>query len=69
MARYRLNRIAMLPRYDHEVHKEGCVWWPTQNYVDLGDHPSCVMAVAAAKQHYSDAMDVRPAHLNVIEVE
>jgi len=55
MAKYRLNRNAQSPNYDHEVHKEGCKWWPTQNYVELGEHSSCVSAVAEAKKHNSDA--------------
>lgn len=55
MAKYRVNKIAKSPNYDHEVHKEGCRWWPTADYIDLGDHPSCYSAVAAAKQYYSDA--------------
>lgn len=55
MAKYRVNKNTQSPHHDHEVHKEGCVWWPTQNYEDLGEHTSCVSAVAAAKAHYSDA--------------
>jgi hypothetical protein len=55
MAKYRVNRIALSPRYDHEVHKEGCQWWPTQSYIELGEHNSCITAVSAAKIHYADA--------------
>lgn len=55
MAKYRVNKIAESPNWDHEVHKEGCRWWPTQSYVDLGEHTTCVSAVAEAKYHYSDA--------------
>jgi hypothetical protein len=55
MANYRVNKNTQSPNYDHEGHKEGCTWWPTQNYQDLGDHSSCVSAVAKAKLIYSDA--------------
>lgn len=55
MAKYRVNRNTQSPNYDHEVHKEGCRWWPTQSYIDLGEHSSCVTAVAAARKIYSDA--------------
>lgn len=55
MAKYRVNKIAQSPNYDHEVHKEGCPWWPRENYIDLSDHPSCHGAVAEAKYYYSDA--------------
>ena len=55
MAKYRVNRIARSPNGDHEVHKEGCKWWPTQSYVDLGEHLSCATAVNAAKPYYRDA--------------
>jgi hypothetical protein len=56
MANYRVNKNTQSPNYDHEVHKEGCKWWPTQNYIDLGEHASCVTAVAKARrEHYSDS--------------
>ena len=55
MAKYRVNKNTNSPNHDHEVHKEGCQWWPTQSYFDLGDHNSCVTAVAAAKKLYADA--------------
>ncbi len=55
MAKYRLNKIPKSPTFDHEVHKEGCPWWPTENYIDLGDHASCYTAVAEAKKEYADA--------------
>jgi hypothetical protein len=55
MAKYRVNRNTKSPNYDHEVHKEGCVWWPTESYYDLGEHSSCASAVAAAKVHFADA--------------
>lgn len=55
MAKYRVNKNTQSPNYDHEVHKEGCRWWPTESYIDLGERSSCIEAVAAAKTHYSDA--------------
>lgn len=55
MAKYRVNKNTESPNYDHEVHKEGCKWWPTQSYIDLGEHNSCTTAVALAKSHYLDA--------------
>jgi hypothetical protein len=36
---------------DHEVHKEGCIYWPS-SYTELGSHDTCTTAVAAAKRHY-----------------
>jgi hypothetical protein len=43
---------------DHEVHdlasQKGCLPAP-ENRLNLGTHPSCREAVAAAKQHYSDS--------------
>lgn len=55
MANYRVNKNTQSPNYDHEVHKEGCKWWPTERYIDLGNHDSCVSAVAAARNLYADA--------------
>lgn len=55
MAKYRVNRMTKSPNWDHEVHKEGCPWWPTVSYIDLGEHPSCFAAVAEAKKTYVDA--------------
>lgn len=55
MKKYRVNKNTESPNHDHEVHEEGCIWWPTQNYIDLGEHPSCRSAVTAAKVYYSDA--------------
>ncbi len=55
MAKYRVNRNTQSPNYDHEVHKEGCRWWPTQSFYDLGEHSSCKTAVDAAKAYFSDA--------------
>ena len=55
MANYRVNKNTKSPNYDHEVHKEGCIWWPREYFIDLGPHNSCVTAVAAAKAYYLDA--------------
>lgn len=55
MAKYRVNKNTRSPNHDHEVHKEGCEWWPTQNYFELGEHSSCEPAVALAKTYFSDA--------------
>lgn len=39
---------------DHEVHKAGCQYWPTQgNAEELGPFPGCAQAVQAAKRHFS----------------
>lgn len=52
MPRYCVNKNAQ-NNGDHEVHKEGCQWWPAPNHVlDLGIHTSCTTAVAKAKQTY-----------------
>lgn len=53
MPQYVVNRIAQA-NGDHEVHKEGCIYFPS-SYVDLGQHAGCASAVAQAKQHYSRA--------------
>ena len=55
MPKYRLNKNTNSPNRDHEVHKEGCVYWPTDNFIDLREHPSCETAVVAAKAYYADA--------------
>ena len=53
MANYCVNNRAQL-NGDHEVHKAGCTYWPTDR-TDLGEHSSCFTAVAAAKQYYSQS--------------
>jgi hypothetical protein len=55
MAKYRVNKNTKSPHRDHEVHKEGCIWWPKENFIDLNDHPNCRSAVAAGKKYFSDA--------------
>lgn len=58
MPNYCVNRNAQSDSGDHEVHnlasQENCLPNP-ENRLDLGWHPSCREAVAAAKQHYSDS--------------
>jgi hypothetical protein len=53
MPRYYVNRNAQ-PNGDHEVHKEGCNWMPS-NKIDLGIFSNCSSAVTAAKNYYSTA--------------
>jgi hypothetical protein len=55
MAKYRVNKNTRSPHNDHEIHREGCKWWPVGNFIDLGDHSSCATAVTAAKVYFSDA--------------
>lgn len=50
MYHYVVNRIAQ-PNGDHEVHREGCQYWP-QMFTDLGRHSICQTAVAEAKRHF-----------------
>lgn len=55
MARYCVNKNAQ-NNGDHEVHKEGCNWWPDpQNVQDLGNHTGCRSAVTKAKQYYKQS--------------
>ncbi|UKT65826.1 hypothetical protein [Pedobacter mucosus] len=49
MANYRLN-LNQQANGDYEVHENGCTYYPTQNYDDLGYYSSCALAVTAAKQ-------------------
>lgn len=42
--------------YNHEVHKSGCPWMPTEvNRLYLGWFSSDQEALQAAKRHYPDA--------------
>lgn len=52
MAYYRVNNNAQA-NGDHEVHKMGCAWWPTNNYTSLGDHSNCWSAVLEARKYHS----------------
>lgn len=39
---------------DHEVHRAGCIYWPSSdNAILLGYHTSCASAVASARRYYS----------------
>lgn len=53
MAAYYVNNDAQT-NGDHEVHKSGCSWMPS-NKKYLGEHGSCHSAVAEAKKTYSQA--------------
>jgi hypothetical protein len=53
MARYCVNNEAQA-NGDHEVHKEGCNYWP-YNRTDLGVFLNCMDAVRAAKRYYSQS--------------
>lgn len=53
MARYNVNNNAQA-NGDHEVHKEGCIYTPSDK-TDLGYHNSCHSAVRQAKTIYSTA--------------
>lgn len=51
MARYYVNKDAQA-NGDHEVHKEGCTFMPS-NRIDLGLFDNCQGAVKEAKKHYT----------------
>ena len=54
MAKYCVNKSTD-NEGDHEVHKEGCPWWPeAKNRIDLGNHSNCKDAVERAKEYYSN---------------
>jgi hypothetical protein len=50
MANYYVNNVAQ-NNGDHEVHKEGCTYMPS-NRTFLGNFYACADAVRAAKQMY-----------------
>jgi hypothetical protein len=53
MANYCVNR-GQQSNGDHEVHKEGCQYWPTPANVQiLGGHSNCTDAVRAARVYYT----------------
>jgi len=55
MAQYCVSKNAQ-DNGDHEVHKEGCKFWPNPgNRMALGDHPTCHGAVLKAKRYYPRA--------------
>lgn len=52
MANYCVNKQVQY-NGDHEVHREGCTYWPApQNVQPLGTFYSCQGAVAAARAYY-----------------
>jgi len=53
MANYRLN-LNQQANGDYEVHEEGCIFFPTQNYDYLGSFSSCKPAVDEAKRKHSN---------------
>ena len=53
MPLYCVNKNAQIESGDHEVHVEGCLWWPNdENRINLGNHIDCHFAVAKAKEYY-----------------
>ena len=55
MAYYYVNKKAQ-ENGDHEVHRSGCDFMPSEeNRLYLGDFSSCQPAVAEAKKHYSQS--------------
>ncbi len=55
MARYYVNKNPQ-SNGDHEVHVFGCKWLPEEkNRFYLGDFTSCVPAVKAAKEHFTQS--------------
>ena len=55
MPKYCVNKNAQ-PNGDHEVHKEGCRFWPAPgNWIPLGNHLTCHGAVVAAKRIVTSA--------------
>jgi len=51
MSTYRLN-LNQQSNGDYEVHVNGCIYYPTQNYDTLGDYISCSPAVSDAKRKH-----------------
>jgi len=51
MATYYVNNRAQ-SNGDHEVHKAGCAYMPSDK-TNLGDHASCQSAVTAARRYYT----------------
>lgn len=54
MANYRVNNNVQ-PNGDHEVHKEGCIYYNLTNYEYLGNHDTCSSAVRKAKTIHAKA--------------
>ncbi len=54
MAYYCVNKNAQ-PNGTHEVHKDGCNWYPEEkNRVDLGTHSSCKLALEEAQEYFGN---------------
>ena len=52
MPQYCVNKQAQ-NNGDHEVHKEGCLWYPlAYNRINLGYFHSCHGAVVEARKYY-----------------
>ena len=52
MSDYCVNKRAQ-QNGDHEVHKQGCQFWPAPENVQLlGQHTNCGSAVATARHYY-----------------
>lgn len=51
MSTYRLN-LNQQANGDYEVHENGCIYYPTQNYDELGNYSSCDPAVKEAKRKH-----------------
>jgi hypothetical protein len=51
MANYRLNLNQQL-NGDYEVHENGCIFYPTLNYDNLGYFGPCAPAITEAKQKH-----------------
>ncbi len=52
MSKYYVNKNEQ-SNGDHEVHKEGCEWMPTESYEYLGQFSNCEDAVNEAEKYYS----------------
>jgi len=66
MVRYFVNEVAQ-PNGDHEVHQFGCYYLElARRKRDIGEHDTCVTAVATAKRYFPQANGCsycsRPCH-------
>ena len=58
MDKYCVCKNTENPSGNHEVHKEGCQWWPaSENREDLGEFSSCHGAVQRAKDRRYSKVD------------
>ncbi|GAA5037818.1 hypothetical protein GCM10011506_35990 [Marivirga lumbricoides] len=54
MANYWVNKHTNTnPHNNHEVHKEGCQFMPSDK-IYVGDHANCDSALIEARKHYTD---------------